>query len=446
LPKIIVIGCENSGKSSLLENILKCNIFPRNYTLCTKLPIHIILKPVQNESDIKFIIKYLNTILNIDKKEDIIIHINNIMNKITKDDIDEITVEIYNLNIPSLEFIDLPGYSVYNDEISNKTLKLTEKYLEMPNTIVMCVIPAITIITSSYIPISMIIKYNKQPNTIICLTMCDRIQEENIYELLIKRIINESNEYSQNEFCRTIGVINRSHINTKTLDENDKFSEEWFNTNIIEKIPEDFPKDKIYLIKSNINITNLINNLNILYNKFISTTLVPNTLRKLLNIKTIVSDDILKLGVPIKDYDNKKQIEIFNYIIDYITDTYSTYLGPLLVNDNINIEFKNDYYIKLYDFTTFIHEIQFLSSSLLNTETIKIIINNKNHPYNENIYSYICNNNDIILLYNSTELGIINNISSIYDENLIKYSNTNYNISRFTKLITLIINNMYQLH
>ena len=40
LPKVIVIGAESSGKSSLLENITKCPIFPRNVNICTRLPIH----------------------------------------------------------------------------------------------------------------------------------------------------------------------------------------------------------------------------------------------------------------------------------------------------------------------------------------------------------------------------------------------------------------------
>ena len=44
IPKIIVIGAESSGKSCLLENIIKCPIFPRNQSICTKQPIHVKLK------------------------------------------------------------------------------------------------------------------------------------------------------------------------------------------------------------------------------------------------------------------------------------------------------------------------------------------------------------------------------------------------------------------
>ena len=41
LPKIIVVGDESAGKSSLLENITKCQLFPRDSKLCTKFPIHL---------------------------------------------------------------------------------------------------------------------------------------------------------------------------------------------------------------------------------------------------------------------------------------------------------------------------------------------------------------------------------------------------------------------
>ena len=44
LPKVVVIGNESSGKSSLLENITKCHIFPRSTGICTRCPIHLILK------------------------------------------------------------------------------------------------------------------------------------------------------------------------------------------------------------------------------------------------------------------------------------------------------------------------------------------------------------------------------------------------------------------
>ena len=46
LPKVIVIGGKSAGKSSLLENITKCSVFPRDRDLCTKRPVKLQLKQV----------------------------------------------------------------------------------------------------------------------------------------------------------------------------------------------------------------------------------------------------------------------------------------------------------------------------------------------------------------------------------------------------------------
>ena len=69
IPKIIVIGAESSGKSSLLESIIKCPIFPRNTTICTKQPIHLILKTANTNEEISYIIKHNNISTNIEKKD-----------------------------------------------------------------------------------------------------------------------------------------------------------------------------------------------------------------------------------------------------------------------------------------------------------------------------------------------------------------------------------------
>ena len=39
VPRVVVIGSESAGKSSILENITKCAIFPRSERVCTKMPV-----------------------------------------------------------------------------------------------------------------------------------------------------------------------------------------------------------------------------------------------------------------------------------------------------------------------------------------------------------------------------------------------------------------------
>lgn len=46
LPRVIVVGGRSAGKSSLLEAITKCPIFPCHQDFCTKMPIELHLKNV----------------------------------------------------------------------------------------------------------------------------------------------------------------------------------------------------------------------------------------------------------------------------------------------------------------------------------------------------------------------------------------------------------------
>ena len=46
MPRVIVVGGKSAGKSSLLEMITKCPIFPRHSDFCTKMPIKLQLKRV----------------------------------------------------------------------------------------------------------------------------------------------------------------------------------------------------------------------------------------------------------------------------------------------------------------------------------------------------------------------------------------------------------------
>ena len=58
LPSVIVIGSMNAGKSSLLENITKCEIFPRDTSRCTKMPIKLRLRQVDRRDECKYTVTY----------------------------------------------------------------------------------------------------------------------------------------------------------------------------------------------------------------------------------------------------------------------------------------------------------------------------------------------------------------------------------------------------
>jgi hypothetical protein len=105
--------------------------------------------------------------------------------------------------------------------------------------------------------IALIKEMNMQHNTILALTMVDRLQPENMEDLLIKRIIQSSDEIKDLDFNGCIGIINRVHLTNKTLQENDILERKWFDENILNEIPEEYIDYKS-IIENNLTITNLL--------------------------------------------------------------------------------------------------------------------------------------------------------------------------------------------
>ena len=229
-PKICVIGTQSSGKSSLLENITKTPIFPkRKQGVGTKSPVKLVIK--SNDSDEpKFSVN--NEAVECD----------NIIKKVDEvfDDLgnnyssEPITVEISNKSlIDSFEFYDLPGIVAYPEDKRNFTEKLTEDYIKDENNIILCVIPITITDLSSCFPISLIKKHKRESNTIIVFTMADKVQNEDIGDLIISRILDESSEIKIKDYLGVNIIINRNEKNNTSLDDLDTISSKWFQKTLL---------------------------------------------------------------------------------------------------------------------------------------------------------------------------------------------------------------------
>jgi len=295
LPKIIVIGAESTGKSSLLENITKCQLFPRDYKLCTKCPIHVKM----TKGDPKYIVSYVITDpdtdlsgkvkkskkkkqqinIDVDDKNKIYEIVANYMASLPDGDIieDEITIEITDNNIPTFEFYDLPGIRTYPTNLAEMTINLCKKYLEDKNVIVLCVVPTTTTRLSSCQSIALIKEMDMEENCILALTMTDRLTSD-LDELLISRITQKSDEVKDLNFAGYVAVVNRTHTDEFNLEESEKHEVKWFTENIVNNIPDDYlNRDKI---TSNITISNLVCKIDLLYSKFIYENWKPKMIKR----------------------------------------------------------------------------------------------------------------------------------------------------------------------
>eukprot|EP00310_Coccolithus_braarudii_P008123 CAMPEP_0183378342 /NCGR_PEP_ID=MMETSP0164_2-20130417/124860_1 /TAXON_ID=221442 /ORGANISM="Coccolithus pelagicus ssp braarudi, Strain PLY182g" /LENGTH=701 /DNA_ID=CAMNT_0025555895 /DNA_START=141 /DNA_END=2246 /DNA_ORIENTATION=+ len=167
LPRIVVVGQESAGKSSVLERIAMRAAFPRAEGFCTRMPIRMKMMHRPHENRITVRCKHSadgqTVVLNGEPAErpfdltgdardvphefvaQVIqtfieqIHGHDASPNSVLTDI-EIEIEIRACNVPDLELVDLPGLVSMPPDVQRQTLELTRNYLRRPNTLVLCVI------------------------------------------------------------------------------------------------------------------------------------------------------------------------------------------------------------------------------------------------------------------------------------------------------------------
>jgi GTP-binding protein EngB required for normal cell division len=323
LPSTIVVGSEKTGKSSLLENITKCSIFPKiENKICTKCPIRLRLF---NDEKEKYVVKFPDLEEFYPKNSaDIYNCVDNYMKKIKEGTIDdkEIIIEISGPNMPYFEFVDLPGI-VAVGPIAKATENLVRKYINDRNNIILCVIPATYQRINTYSPLAIIKELNALNNTIVALTMSDKVQDD-YYDLQITdRLLKKSDEFEDAKVDNVIAVISHSQRKNRTLIENNKYEQEWFDKNILtnKELLSKYSKNDIKNIKYLLSSSNVIHNLDNLYNKYMHTNWKPTVIGKIDNDIKKLESEYLLLGEPVNKIDVVKFRKI---LINLIKDTFYT--------------------------------------------------------------------------------------------------------------------------
>ena len=98
LPRVVVIGAKDAGKSSLLENITKCPVFPRKSGLCTKMPVRLQLTHVATEAESSVKIRWGDVNKTLQSRDNILAEVQEIMDKVDTIQAQELTVQICEVN------------------------------------------------------------------------------------------------------------------------------------------------------------------------------------------------------------------------------------------------------------------------------------------------------------------------------------------------------------
>ena len=165
IPRLVVVGTQSSGKSSLLNGLLSMDLLPTGKTMVTRTPLNLQLNQSDNESKIE-IGNYSNGMWKIEKTiyitdsdptsseiDEVRDEIIRITNKIAGNNkcisTQQINLRIYSKNVPNLSLIDLPGLTMVActdkgqpKDIKDQIRKLVSSYIDSKNTIILAVMQA----------------------------------------------------------------------------------------------------------------------------------------------------------------------------------------------------------------------------------------------------------------------------------------------------------------
>lgn len=155
LPRIVTLGVQSSGKSSVLESIVGLNFLPRNEGVCTRRPLELRLVHTNDAKPYAMFDAVEGKFVDFSKVRDMIIRLTDDKAGKTKNIIDDpIILTIYSNTCPDLTLIDLPGITriPVGDQPKNIyeiTKEMAHRYISDPRTIILCVCAANVDVTTS---------------------------------------------------------------------------------------------------------------------------------------------------------------------------------------------------------------------------------------------------------------------------------------------------------
>lgn len=105
LPTCICMGDRSAGKSSSMENVTKCSIFPVDDELCTLMPIRLRLKKVSSETDCSVSVTYQGVTTPLASRDDVLGRVQQIMRGVNGISREELTVQICQVSSEGKVFV-----------------------------------------------------------------------------------------------------------------------------------------------------------------------------------------------------------------------------------------------------------------------------------------------------------------------------------------------------
>ena len=336
IPKLVVIGSQSSGKSSILNSILGMDILPTGSNMVTRGPLQ--LELVQSIKDIKAIFgEYINgqwTEIKaiaiqypdptIEQKMEISSMIRCITNQYAGEGMNitdrPIYLRIYSPNIPNLSLVDLPGLTMVActdkgqpKDIKDRIRNLLASYIKNKESIIMAVMPARTDIEAD-IALDLIKEHDYEgKRTVGILTKLDLMNEGTDVTSYLENKVSKDLQLSLGYY----GIKNRNKIEMSSMNviEGLKSENEYFKNHRIYKNSK---------YRDNLGIPSLCKSLSGVLVKSLKKSL-PSILEKINKELITNSKDLSRLGTPIPKDENQKSA----YIHKTIAKLSRTYVSVL---------------------------------------------------------------------------------------------------------------------
>lgn len=152
LPRIVVIGSQSSGKSSVLESIVGHEFLPKGQNMVTRRPLELTLVHSPKAGKDYGVFKtdgndVSGPIYDFNQIQSRLSELNMAVPETQWVSSDPIELTIYSPNVPDLTLVDLPGYIQISNKkqppvLREKIAELCERYIQGTNNLVLAVCPA----------------------------------------------------------------------------------------------------------------------------------------------------------------------------------------------------------------------------------------------------------------------------------------------------------------
>lgn len=260
----------NAGKSSLLESITKCPVFPRGKAMTTRAPVCLRMEHIASSAGPCIEISFGDgPVETLDSEAAIADAVRERMERIPEGTVDStvIHIRICKPGLPTMEVIDFPG--IKEGRLKADIVGMISDYLALDETLVLCVV-AVTYDLDSSQAIQLVREHRKEAKTIITLTKADILHPTQVDQQIIQRVLGAGEDITG--FAGCVAVINRQHQDQVTLLEADDvelrmFRSRVFNSPLVHQLFTEQQGE----VEQHISITTLIEQIVRLYCKHVQT-------------------------------------------------------------------------------------------------------------------------------------------------------------------------------